>query len=158
MQRGPISAEEIVKITNEFPSQIKSIAKLLPLRNKGPFPLCHNNFLHSNIIVNKATFNGLVTYPKFIQVMPQSFNLPQHYNQDRHPLKKSVREKRRKQQDYIKIVKTAEGKDNLLSTSLSSNLNQASAYSYKAFTTKELGFYNKVVTKLKKKRHLVIVT
>ncbi|WQF84226.1 Putative aminoglycoside phosphotransferase, protein kinase-like domain superfamily [Colletotrichum destructivum] len=165
MQRGPISAEEMVKMTDEFPSQIKSMAKLLPLRNEGPFPLCHDDFLHSNIMVDEASFNvtgiidwegactvpwGLVTYPEFIQVMPRSFDLPQHYDQDGHPLKESVKEKWREQRDYVEMVKTAEGEDNLLSTSLSSNLNQALAYSYGAFTTGKLGFYDRVVTELKK--------
>ncbi|KAK2051006.1 hypothetical protein LY76DRAFT_557687 [Colletotrichum caudatum] len=165
MQRGPISAGEMVRITDEFPSQIKSMANLLPFRNEGPFPLCHDDFLHSNIMVDEASFNvtgiidwegactvpwGLVTYPEFIQVMPRAFDLPQHYDQDGYPLKESVREKRCEQRDYVEMVKSVEGEDNLLSTSLSNNLNQALAYSYGAFTTGKLGFYDRVVTELKK--------
>ncbi|KAK0368383.1 hypothetical protein CLIM01_14259 [Colletotrichum limetticola] len=165
MQRGPISAEEMVRITDEFPPQIKSMANLLPFRNEGPFPLCHDDFLHSNIMVDEASFNvtgiidwegactvpwGLVTYPEFIQVMPRAFDLPQHYDQDGYPLKESVREKWCEQRDYVEMVKSAEGEDNLLSTSLSNNLNQALAYSYGAFTTGKLGFYDRVVTELKK--------
>ncbi|KDN67109.1 hypothetical protein CSUB01_01752 [Colletotrichum sublineola] len=38
MQRGPVSAEEMVRITDEFPSQIKSMTNLLPFRNEGLFP------------------------------------------------------------------------------------------------------------------------
>ncbi|KAF4455707.1 Protein kinase-like domain [Fusarium austroafricanum] len=56
MQNGPISAEEMVKHINEFPSQIKLMAKLLPLHNEGPFPLCHDDFLHSNFMVDEVSF------------------------------------------------------------------------------------------------------
>lgn len=165
MQRGPVSAEEVIKITDEFPSQIKSMAKLLPFRNEGPFPLCHDDFLHSNIMVDEASFNvtgiidwegactvpwGLISYPEFLQVMPRSFDLPQHYDRDGQPLEESVREKWREQRDYVEMVKAAEGEDNLLSTSLSSNLNQALAYSYGAFTNGKLGFYDRVAMELKK--------
>ncbi|TDZ24689.1 Positive regulator of purine utilization [Colletotrichum orbiculare MAFF 240422] len=144
MQRGPLSAEDMVKIIDVFPSQIKSMARRLPLHNKGPFPLCHDDFLHSNIMVDEGSFKvtgvidwegactvpwGLIAYPEFIQVMPRSFDLPEHYDQDGQPLKESVKEKWRERRDYVEMVKTAEGEDSLLSTALGSNLNQALAYS-----------------------------
>ncbi|KAK2020884.1 hypothetical protein LX32DRAFT_605704 [Colletotrichum zoysiae] len=166
MQGGPVSAEEMVRITDEFPWQIKSMAAdLLPFRNEGPFPLCHDDFLHSNIMVDEASFNvtgiidwegactvpwGLVAYPEFIKVMPRAFDLPQHYDRDGHPLEESVREKRRERRDYVDMVKSVEGDDDLLSTSLGNDLNQALAYSYGAFTTGKLGFYDRVVAELKK--------
>ncbi|KAK2012800.1 hypothetical protein LZ32DRAFT_628591 [Colletotrichum eremochloae] len=150
MQRGPVLAEEMVRITDEFPSQIRSMANLLPFRNEGPFTLCHDDFLHSNIMRACTVPWGLVTYPEFIQVMPRACDLPQHYDQDGHPLKESVREKWCEQRDYVEMVKSVEGEDHLLSTSLSNNLNQALAYSYGAFTTGKLGFYDRVVTELKK--------
>ncbi|TDZ39366.1 hypothetical protein C8035_v003382 [Colletotrichum spinosum] len=165
MQRGPLSAEDMVKIIDVFPSQIKSVARRLPLRNEGPFPLCHDDFLHSNIMVDEGSFKvtgvidwegactvpwGLVAYPEFIQVMPRSFDLPEHYDQDGQPLKESVKEKWRERRDYVEMVKTAEGEDSLLSTALGSNLNQALAYSYGAFTTGKLGSFDRVAAELEK--------
>ncbi|KAK1572702.1 uncharacterized protein LY79DRAFT_569787 [Colletotrichum navitas] len=165
MQRGPIPAEEMVRIIDEFPLQIKSMAKLLPLRNEGPFPLCHDDFLHSNIMVDEASFNvtgiidwegactvpwELVTYPGFVQAMPRSFDLPQHYDENGHPLEESVRERWRERRDYVEMVEAVEGEDKMLSTSLSSNFNQAFAYSYGAFTNGKLGFYDRVIMELEK--------
>ncbi|KAK1691620.1 kinase-like domain-containing protein [Colletotrichum godetiae] len=169
MQRSPVSAAEMTRIVEEFPSQIKSMAKQLDLYNNGPFPLCHDDFLHSNILVDEASFNVtgvidwegactvpwvLVAYPEFLQVMPRSFDLPQHYDEDGQPLKESVRERWSEQRDYVDMVKSVEREDNLLSACLSSNLNQALAYSYGAFTTGKLGFYDRVVAQLKEGRYI----
>ncbi len=57
MQRGPIPAEQMVAIIDQFPSQIKAMASRLSASNEGPFPLCHNDFLHSNIMVDEKSFN-----------------------------------------------------------------------------------------------------
>lgn len=92
---------------------------------------------------------GLVAYPEFIQVMPRSFDLPQHYGQDGQPLEESVKENWCEQQHYVDMVKSAEGEDSLLSACLSSNTSQALAYSYGAFTTGKLGFYDRVIVELK---------
>ncbi|OHE98388.1 hypothetical protein CORC01_06384 [Colletotrichum orchidophilum] len=167
MQRGPISAEKMIQIIDEFPSQIKGMAEQLASDNDGPFPLCHDDFLHSNIMVDEASFNvtgvidwegactvpwGLVAFPEFIQVMPRSFDLPQHYDQDGQPVEESVREKWLERQNYVEMVKSAEGEDNLLSACLSSNLSQALAYTCGAFTNGKLGFYDRVIAELKEGR------
>jgi hypothetical protein len=53
MERGPIPAEQMIAIIDQFPSQIKAMAsRLSPTSNNGPFPLCHDDFLHSNIMVD----------------------------------------------------------------------------------------------------------
>ncbi|KAL0941928.1 uncharacterized protein CTRU02_204691 [Colletotrichum truncatum] len=165
MERGPITAEETLQIIDEFPSQIKDMAKHLPFRNEGPFPLCHDDFLHSNIMVDEASFIvtgiidwegactvpwGLIAYPEFLQVMPPSFGLPQDYDQDGQPLDEFVKEMWRERKDYVEMVKRVEGEDSLLSNSLSNNLNQALAYSYGAYDNGKLGFYDRVAMELKK--------
>jgi hypothetical protein len=50
MQRGPIPAERMIAIIDQFPSQIKAMAGRLSASNNGPFPLCHGDCLHSNIM------------------------------------------------------------------------------------------------------------
>lgn len=164
IQRGPIPAEQMVMIINNFPSQIKAIASRLSLCNEGPFPLVHNDFLHSNIMVDENSFDvtgiidwegactvpyELVSFPDFLTAMPVSFDLPQKYNQDGQPFDKELREKWRERGEYIEMVKLAELQDSLLSACLSSKRNQAIAYSYGAYTSVgKLGFYDRVITEL----------
>jgi hypothetical protein len=158
-------AEEMIQIVGDFPQQIKGMAKQLPLCNNGPFPLYHVDFLHSNIMVDEASFNvtgiidwegactvpwGLVTYPDFLQVMPRSFDLPQHYDQNGQPLDEETRERWSERHDYVQMVKSVEGEDSLLSACLGNNLSQALAYSFVAFGIGKLGFYDKVIADLKK--------
>lgn len=57
MQRGPIPAKNMVEIIENFPSQIKALASRLSLCNEGPFPLAHDDFLHSNILVDEDNFD-----------------------------------------------------------------------------------------------------
>ncbi|KAH6628524.1 hypothetical protein F5144DRAFT_631650 [Chaetomium tenue] len=57
MQRGPISAEQMIAIIDQFPVQIKAMASRISATNNGPFPLCHDDFLHSNIMVDESNFN-----------------------------------------------------------------------------------------------------
>ena len=57
MQRGPIPAERMIAIINQFPSQTKAMASRLSVSNNGPFPLCHDGSLHSNVMVDENSLN-----------------------------------------------------------------------------------------------------
>lgn len=164
MQRGPIPAEQMVAIIKNFPVQIKAIASRLSLCDEGPFPLAHDDFLHSNIMVDERNFDvtgiidwegactvpyELIAFPEFLTAMPVSFDLPQKYDQDGQPFDTELQEKWRERGQYIEMVKLAESKDTLLSACLSSKRNQAIAYSYGAYTSVgKLGFYDRVMTEL----------
>lgn len=71
MQSGPIPAEDMISIIQSFPSRVKAMASRLSEHNDGPFPLDHDDFLHSNIMVDKSTLmsrapsigKGHVEYP-----------------------------------------------------------------------------------------------
>ena len=168
MQRGPPGlAERMIAIVSEFPSQIKAMASRLSARNNGPFPLCHDDFLHSNIMVDENSFDvtgiidwegactvpwELIAFPEFLQAMPASFDLPQKYDRDGQPLDEEVRRTWRERQEYVEMVRSAELQDNLLSTCLGSRRSQALAYAYGAFTSiGNLGLYDGVVEELEKK-------
>ncbi|KAJ5943995.1 hypothetical protein N7516_004163 [Penicillium verrucosum] len=163
MQRSPIPAEQMVAIIENFPSQIKAIASRLSLCNEGPFPLAHDDFLHSNIMVDEnfdvtgiIDWEGactvpyeLVSFPDFLTAMPVSFDLPQKYDQDGQPFDEELRETWRERGEYIEMVKSAELQDSLLSACLSSKRNQAIAYSYGAYTSVgKLGLYDRVIMEL----------
>jgi hypothetical protein len=142
------------------------MASQLSISNNGPFPLCHDDFLHSNIMVDESSFNvtgiidwegactvpwELIAFPEFLQAMPASFDLPQKYDRDGQPLDEEVRQTWRERQEYIEMVRSAELEDNLLTTCLSSNRSQALAYAYGAFTSiGKLGFYNRVIEEVER--------
>ena len=166
MQRGPIPAEQMIAIIGQFPSQIKAMASRLSANNEGPFPLCHDDFLHSNILVDESNFTvtgiidwkgactvpwELIAFPEFLQAMPVSFDLPQKYDRDGQPLDEELKQMWRERREYVEMVKSAERGDNLLSTCLGSKRSQALAYTYGAFTSiGKLGFYDRVVEELEK--------
>jgi len=161
MQRGPIPAERMISIINKFPSQIKAMASRLSKSNSRPFPLCHDDFLHSNIMVDEKSFKvtgiidwegacttpwELIAFPEFLQAMPVSFDLPQKYDRDGQPLDEEMRQTWRERQEYIEMVRSAELEDHVLSTCLSSKRSQALAYAYGSFTSiRKLGFYDRVI-------------
>jgi aminoglycoside phosphotransferase (APT) family kinase protein len=81
----------MISIINKFLSQIKAMSSRLSASNNGPFPLCYDDFLHSNIMVDENSFDvtgiidwegaytvpwELIVFPEFIQAMPVSFDLP----------------------------------------------------------------------------------
>ena len=164
MQRGPIPAEQMIAIIDQFPVQIKAMASRISATNNGPFPLCHDDFLHSNIMVDESNFDvtgiidwegactvpwELIAFPEFLQTMPASFDLPHKYDQEGQPLDEEVRQTWRERQEYIEMVESVEGEDKMLSTCLGSGRIQALAYAYGAYTSiGKLGFYDGVVEQL----------
>ncbi|KAJ5562903.1 hypothetical protein N7461_001664 [Penicillium sp. DV-2018c] len=164
MERAPISAERMITIIDNFPQQIKAMADRLSLCNDGPFPLDHDDFLHSNIMVDEESFDvtgiidwegactvpwELIAFPEFLSCMPASFNLPENYDQDGLPVDEEVRETWREREAYIEMVKSVEDQDSLLSACLSSKRSCAIAYSYGAYTSVgKLGTYDRVIEEL----------
>lgn len=166
MQRSPMPAERMIAIIDNFPSQIKAMASQLSLFNEGPFPLDHDNFLHSNIMVDENSFDvtgvidwegactvpsEIIAFPDFLAAMPVSFDLPQNYGQDGQPLDEEVRETWRQRGEYIEMVKSAELQDSRLSACLSSKRSQAISYLYGAYTSVgKLGTYDRVIEELER--------
>jgi hypothetical protein len=166
MQRGPIPAEQMIAIIDQFPAQIKAMASQISATNNGPFPLCHDDFLHSNIMVDEGNFNvtgiidwegactvpwELIAFPEFLQTMPASFDLPHKYDREGQPLDEEVRHTWREKREYIEMVKSVEREDKMLSICLSSDRSQALAYAYGAYTSiGKLGFYDRVVEQLER--------
>lgn len=161
MQRGPIPAERMVAIVENFPKQIKAMAARISTHDNGPFPLDHDDFLHSNILVDETNFDvtgiidwegacavpwELVAFPEFIQTLPASFDLPENYDQNGEPLDEDTKDVWRERRDYVDMVKSFETEDCLLSDCLGSARCQALAYSYGAYTSVgKLGFYDQVI-------------
>lgn len=140
------------------------MASQLSLYNKGPFPLDHDDFLHSNIMVDEENFNvtgiidwegactvpwELIAFPDFLETMPVSFGLPKNYDQNGQPLDKEVQLTWCEREEYIEMVKLLEGQDDLLSACLGSKRSQAIAYLYGAYiSVGKLGAYDRVIEDL----------
>ncbi|KAF6812818.1 hypothetical protein CSOJ01_04974 [Colletotrichum sojae] len=138
LQRGLISAEEMIRMIDEFPSQIRDMAAQLPIPNEGLFPLCHDDFLHNNIMVDEASFEvtGVIDWEG---AWTAPWGLPLE----------DVKETWRERREYLEMVREAEGDDALLSTALGSSLNQALAYTFGAFfSIGKLGLYDRVAAEL----------
>jgi hypothetical protein len=156
MGGGP--AQKVLKAINEFPSQIEVMADQLSQHEYGPFPLCHGDFLHSNMIVNESfevigiiDWEGactlpleLVTFPSFLNIMPIHFGSPEGYDQDELPVDCEERQRWKERQDYVQMVKSAEENDHVLSMCLSNKKGLALAYYMNAYGNGKLGFYDTV--------------
>jgi hypothetical protein len=170
MQGAPISLEEMLTIIENFPSQVKAMAGRLSSSDtdKGPFPLCHDDFFHSNIMVDENTFDvtaiidwdgactvpwELIAFPDFLLAMPISFDLPQNYDQYGKPVDRELQETWREQGEYIEMVRAVELEDTMLSSCLRSKRSQTIAYTYGAYTSMgKLGYYNRVIEELEKEK------
>ena len=167
IQRGPILAKQMITIIENFPSQIKAIASRLSVCNEGPFPLVHDDFSRSNIIVDKNSFEvmgiidwegaftapyELISFPSFLAAMPASFDLPEKYDQDGQPLDERLRERWRQRGEYLEIVRSVEleESDHLFSACLSSERGQMMAYLYGVYGGfGKLYFYDRVMEELR---------
>lgn len=165
MQRSPNPAERMIAIIENFPLQIKAMASRLSSCNEGPFPLDHDDFFHSNIMVDESfdvtgiiDWEGactvpyeLIAFPDFLTAMPVSFDLPQKYDEDGQPFDEEIREMWREREGYIEMVRLAELDDSVLSDCLSSKRSQAIAYLYGAYTSVgKLGFYDQAVKEIER--------
>lgn len=159
LMNGHPLAGELLQSIKAFPSLIKEKADVLTKRNHGPFPVCHRDFLHSNIIVND-NFEALaiidwehastlpvelLNFPDFLSVAPARFGPPEYYDENGEPVDDMVKGKLKERMDYIRMVRSAEQGDHLLSECLSDRKSMDLAYSMSAFLNGKLGLYSRVI-------------
>ena len=136
--------------------------------NNGPFPLRHNDFYNSNILVDEDSFTvtgiidwegactlpwELISFPECLSVMPVCFDLPEKYGQDGLPVDDDQKERWRERGEYVDMVRSVEYAcamgDHLLSACLGSKRMQTIAYSYWAYTdVGKMGFYDRVIKEI----------
>lgn len=133
------------------------------VRNKGPFPLYHFDFRHSNVIVDKD-YNILsiidwenagtvpwevVEFPLFLYTLPTPMDLPSNYDSDGNPIDDETRQQWEERNEYLQSAKEAERKmayDNNLSTMLASRTSQNLATALRLYVDPgKLGYYCKVL-------------
>lgn len=165
MRGGPL-APQIVHAVDVFPRRFREVASRLVRHDHGPFPLCHPDFLHSNIIIDDdfhvlsiIDWEGactlpreLVQFPRFLTAAPRLFGAPEHYDEDGQPLRDDERQRWRERQDYAQMVQSFEDQqdqyDHTLSACLAYNKGQKLSYIMGAYEGGRMGFYDKVMDEL----------
>jgi hypothetical protein len=115
-------ADEIITSTFALLHRIGDEHFDITLRNEGPFPLRHTDFLHSNITVD-AEFNvlsiidwknaGTVPWeraeiPDFLYTKPEALDLPSGYDADRRPLEEDKQKMWEEREKSVRSVAEAE--------------------------------------------------
>ncbi|KAI1182632.1 kinase-like domain-containing protein [Nemania serpens] len=162
MERGPQRdiAQAVRASVKDFPARLKSMMETKQIIMKdGPFPVCHTDLMHSNIVVDKdykvlgiIDWEGactlpweLVEYPLFLDTLPRVFNTPDEYDARGEPLAADTRQCWYNRKEYLEMVRLAESFDQRLSDSLADSKGQGLAYAIRFFNPGKLGFYNRVL-------------
>ncbi|PQE06257.1 aminoglycoside phosphotransferase protein [Rutstroemia sp. NJR-2017a BBW] len=112
---GPYAAEIIPSVAS-FTEWIDKLASRLSVRDHGPFPLCHGDFGHNNVIVDdnyhilgvidwETAFAGpwevFGDFPLTFSTVPSLMDAPRNYDERGYPKSPDLIQKFVDQKDYI---------------------------------------------------------
>ncbi|KAK1768699.1 kinase-like domain-containing protein [Phialemonium atrogriseum] len=133
MNGGPV--EEVLKSIEDFPFAVCAMADRLSSTDRGPFPVTHRDFFHSNIVIDKRyniigiiDWEGactlpweLVDFPLFLETVPVPMDAPWNYDENGQPLDESTILRWQERREYARMVarvETAQQTDAKLSETL----------------------------------------
>ncbi|CAK7238186.1 hypothetical protein SEUCBS140593_010412 [Sporothrix eucalyptigena] len=172
IMRGAPEAEQVLRAVDNFLSRFRAVAPRLVYRNdrnhdSGPFPLCHPDFLHSNIIVDDSNFDvlgiidwegactlplELVRFPRFLNALPRRFGRSDRYSEDGQPHDTDEQQRWHERHEYVQMVASLEalerGGDHTLSACLADEHAQNLSYAMEAFEGGKMGFYDQLLDDL----------
>ncbi|KAI1110159.1 kinase-like domain-containing protein [Nemania sp. NC0429] len=150
-------AREVRDSVRDFPARLKAMigARQIILKD-GPFPVCHTDLMHSNIVVDNdykvlgiIDWEGactlpweLVEYPLFLDALPPVFDAPDQYDARGEPLDADTRQCWRERGEYLEMVRLAEegeGFDHCLSDSLADWKVRGLGYAIRVFDNPGIG-------------------
>lgn len=158
-------ADEIVPSVSLFPKSISRLAGRLSVHDHGPFPLCHGDFGHNNVIVDddynilgvidwETAFAGpweiFGDFPLSFSTVPPAMDVPWEYNDDGSPKNAELAQKFADQRDYVAAVKEEEyrsGGTHRLSEALQDSRRRQLATAMRLFQNGKVGWYCKVTDK-----------
>ncbi|KAI9825179.1 MAG: hypothetical protein M1819_000584 [Sarea resinae] len=161
---GPFAAE-VLSSTHGFTRKIDELAPQLSLvSDQGPFPLCHVDFGHNNIIVDHE-YNILAVidwehafaspwetqyFPLTLHVTPPPMDLPENYDENGHPKDDKTKQKLADREFYVSAVRRSEeeGPDAAspaLSEALGNDQIQSVVTAMRLFVDGKFGIYSKVL-------------
>ncbi|KAL2890649.1 protein kinase-like (PK-like) protein [Ceratocystis lukuohia] len=164
---GPYAAE-IVSSVSSFPESLRQLASRLSVLDSGPFPLCHGDFGHNNIIVDDAyqilsvidwetAFAGpweiFGDFPLTLTAVPPAMDAPWNYNEDGSPKDDDLIQKFADQEYYIAAVVQEEDRNgeetHCLSERLKDTQRQQLVTAMRLYQTGKAGWYDKLVDKFR---------
>jgi len=156
-------ADEIIPSVSSFPKSISNLASRLSTRDHGPFPLCHGDFGHNNIIVDdeyrvlglidwEASFAGpwemFADFPLTLSMVPPAIDVPWNYNEQGDPVTDELQQQLADQKSYVAAVKDVEnsrGTGNLLSDALKDLRRQQLVTAMRLYQRGKAGWYSKLI-------------
>ncbi|KAL1897921.1 hypothetical protein Sste5346_003773 [Sporothrix stenoceras] len=172
IMRGAPETQQVLSSVETFLTRLRDMAPRLAQHHKsdnGPFPLCHSDFLHSNIVVDHDTFDvlgiidwegactlplELVQFPRFLSFMPRNFGSPNRFYEDGMPQDDEERQQWQERQQYLQMVNEYEnnegGGDHTLSKCLADESSQALPYAMDGFDGGKMGLYGQVLDDIEK--------
>ncbi|KAK0368394.1 hypothetical protein CLIM01_14249 [Colletotrichum limetticola] len=156
-------ADEIIPSVSSFPKSISNLASKLSARDHGPFPLCHGDFGHNNIIVDdeyrvlglidwEASFAGpwemFADYPLTLSMVPPAIDVPWNYNEQGDPVTDDLKQQLADQQSYVAAVKEVEdsrGTGYFLSDALKDRKRQQLVTAMRLYQIGKVGWYSKMI-------------
>ncbi|CAK7223635.1 hypothetical protein SEUCBS140593_005302 [Sporothrix eucalyptigena] len=156
-------AQKVADAIGSFIGRFRMVVPKLVLKNehdKGPFPLCHPDFLHSNMIIDDdysllgvIDWEGvctlpleLVRFPRFLDLIPPLFGRRDRCDENGQPYDEDDRQRWQERREYVEMVSTVEaGEDGTLSACLADEHAQALAYAMEGFENGKMGLYDELL-------------
>ncbi|CAG8897234.1 unnamed protein product [Penicillium egyptiacum] len=163
-------ADELSSSASSFRSSVGTSAESLSVRNRGPFPLYHGDFGHSNMIFDdeykllgvidwEAAFAGpweiSGEFPLTLSIVPPDMDAPWNYDEKGYPKDAGDIQKFADREAYIAVVAEKEREMGLtegyrLSTALKDSSRQYLATAMRLYQRGMPGWYAKVMERLSK--------
>ncbi|CZT13631.1 uncharacterized protein RCO7_10853 [Rhynchosporium graminicola] len=157
-------ADELLPSISSFKEAIHRLAGRLSIRNHGPFPLCHGDFGHNNIIVDdqyhilgvidwETAYAGpweiFADFPLTLSAVPRAMDAPWNYDEDGTPKNASTLRQFADRRDYVAFVRQAEedsgGNGHTLSEVLENPEKQQLITAMRLYQEGKAGWYGKLI-------------
>ncbi|KAG5293345.1 putative aminoglycoside phosphotransferase domain-containing protein [Histoplasma capsulatum G186AR] len=158
-------ADELSASASSFKQLVNDLAGGLSIRNGGPFPLCHGDFGHNNIIFDdKYRLLGVIDwegafagpweisgeFPLTLSIIPPVMDVPWNYDENGLPKDAKDRQRLVDREEYIAMVAGGERRRGLvegysLSLALRDTKRQYLASAMRLYQRGKPGWYSKVM-------------
>ncbi|CAG7928737.1 unnamed protein product [Penicillium olsonii] len=160
-------ADELSFSASSFLSLVKTLARNLSVQDKGPFPLCHGDFGHNNMVFDdeynllgvidwEAAYAGpweiFAEFPLTLSLLPPDMDAPWNYDENGHPRDAESIQRYADRREYVTAVIEKEEGMNLLegcrlSVALQDSCRQDLATAMRLYRRGKPGWYSKVIEK-----------
>lgn len=160
-------ADELSFSASSFISLVKTLARNLSVQDKGPFPLCHGDFGHNNMVFDdeynllgvidwEAAYAGpwelFGEFPLTLSMLPPDMDAPWNYDESGLPRDVESVQRDADRREYVTAVIEKEEEMNLLegyrlSVALQDSCRQDLATAMRLYRRGKPGWYSKVIKK-----------